>query len=85
MATEIAELAAGPWDGFCHPVAADAAEMLVWYRGGESIDMCAKAAGTLVHIALEYPTRHRYVRTARRTAGGATVFRHAGRMVGLFE
>lgn len=81
---ETAELIGGPWDGGQVKAARDVREAQVWWRGGESIDTCAATAGTLVHIQLKYPTRHRYRRTDRRTAGGATVFWHGGRTMELF-
>ena len=84
MAVETIELTGGPWDGGQVKATRDVREALVWWRGGESIDTCAATAGTLVNISLPHPTRHRYRRTDRRTAGGATVFRHEGRMMDVF-
>lgn len=81
---ETAELVGGPWDGGHVQVERSQCEARIWWRAGESIDVDATGADRVVLIALKYPTRHRYRRTDRRTAGGATVFRHCGREAGVF-
>lgn len=81
---ETAEIAGGPHDGSQVRVDRQHDEVLIWYRGGDSIEFGPDDRPAWVHAPRKYPTRHRYVRTGRRTAGGATVFRHAGRIVGLF-
>lgn len=81
---ETAEIAGGPHDGSQVRVERQHGEVLVWYRGGPAIEVDPDGSHREVQVTRKYPTRHRYVRTARRTAGGATVFQHAGRVVGLF-
>ncbi len=81
---ETAELVGAPHDGAQLKVRRDHAEALVWYRGGAVYEAAPDGTLSESYLGLAYPTRHRYARTVRRTAGGATVFRYHGRIKGLF-
>lgn len=85
MAGEAIDLVGGPMDGRQLVTAAGETGALVWFRSGDAIEFDGRGQRREVRITLPYPTRHRYLRTDRKTAAGATVFRHAGRLVGIFE